>query len=113
MYQTLLNDLTLRPNKSNWASKVRDLLCNLGFNHVWLSQDVGNEKLFINSVKQRVRDIFIQNWYSRLNNSTRALFYNPICNFELQPYLKHVNVQCYRNALSRLRVSSHRLNRQF
>ena len=35
-------------------------------------QGVGNIGVFMNIFKQRVRDIFIQNWHERLENSTRA-----------------------------------------
>ena len=41
--------------------------------------------------------------------STRALFYRNIASFDLQYYLEVVNVKKFRVAMSRLRVSSHRL----
>lgn len=34
----MLNDLEELPNKTNWASLVRNLLMSLGFYEVWLSQ---------------------------------------------------------------------------
>ena len=41
----------------------------------WLQKGVGDRVLFLNLVKKRLTDQFIQNWNSRLNDSTRALFY--------------------------------------
>jgi len=101
-----MSDLTLHPNKTNWASLMRDTLSRLGFYHVWLEQGVANPKVFLSILKTRLRDIFIQDWKSRLENSTRALFYNTICSFNFQYYLDNLNVKSFRVAVSRLRVSS-------
>ena len=74
IYNLMLQDIELEPNKINWASLVRHLLMSLGFYNVWLNQGVGNKNVFISLFKQRLTDTFIQNWQSRLNNSTRAIF---------------------------------------
>jgi hypothetical protein len=37
--------LTDANNGKQWASNVKDLLCNLGFNDLWISQDPGNFSL--------------------------------------------------------------------
>ena len=109
IYNMMINDLIDSPNKLNWASLLRDTLCNLGFRDVWLAQSVGNSKLFLSIFKQRVHDTFIQTWESRLNDSSRALFYNNIRNFHFQSYLKVCNISKFRQSLTRLRLSSHRL----
>ena len=44
-----------------------------------------------------------------LNDLTRAITYRLYATFQLQPYLLDVNIAKYRIALSRLRVSAHRL----
>ena len=74
-YDCLFSYLERYPNKINWASQVRNLLSELGFNEVWLNQSVSNPKIFLSLVKQRLNDTFIQNWNSRLNDSSRAFFY--------------------------------------
>ena len=56
----MLNDLTLQPLKQNWASCVKDLFNRLGFLEVWESQGVGNIQTFLNTFKQRMRDVFTQ-----------------------------------------------------
>jgi hypothetical protein len=66
--------------------------------------------MFLFVVKQRLRDHFVQNWSSRLQDSSRALFYRQISCFKLQPYLSLVNVKKYYCELVRLRVSSHGLH---
>ena len=109
VYKMMLNDININPNKVNWASLLRDTLCNMGFQDVWLAQSVGNEKIFFKIFEQRVSDNFIQTWESRLNESSRALFYNTIRNFSLQPYLKICSITKNRFSLTRFRLSSHRL----
>ena len=74
-----------------------------------MAQGVGNVNVFLNLVKQRIHDNFIQNWNSRLEESSRATFYTRINSFQFQHYLNFIKVKKYRNALSRLRCSSHRL----
>ena len=105
----MLTDIELRPNKQNWASMVKNLLSRLGFLEVWNAQGVGNINNFLYIFKTRVRDIYIQDWHSRLENSTRARFYINISNFEFQRHLEVLQIEKYRKSLCKLRVSSHRL----
>lgn len=109
VYLMLKNDLDQFPNKKNWCSLVRDLLCNLGLNDAWFYQNVGNANVFLSLVKQRIKDQFIQNWTGRLNDSSRALFYRCIAQFQLQPYLKCIGVRKFCTSMTKLRCSSHRL----
>ena len=109
VYELMLNDLDMLPNKTNWASLVRNLLMSLGFYDVWLEQGVGNYKGFMTVLRQRLTDNFVQNWHSRLEDSSRAVFYKSIASFQFQPYLENVNVYKFCNAIRKLRLSSHRL----
>ena len=109
IYAMMLNDMVTHPLKQNWASRVKDLLSRLGFFEVWESQGVGNEKLFLGIFKQRVRDVFTQNWHLRLEDSTRARCFITFSSFQYKTYLDMLNIAKYRKYLSRLRLSSHRL----
>jgi hypothetical protein len=109
IYNMLKLDFERDERKVNWCSMVKNLLCSLGFYDAWLEQNVGDVELFLSSVKQRLTDQFIQNWHSRLNDSSRALFYRNIASFQSQPYLECFSMNKFCQALSRLRVSSHRL----
>ena len=75
VYNLMLRDLERLPNKVNWASLVKHMLMSIGFYNVWLVQGVGNYDVFMNILKQRLTDNFVQNWPSRLENSSRATFY--------------------------------------
>ena len=70
---------------------------------------MGNYGVFISCFKQRLTDTFIQYWRSRLEQSSRDNFYKSFAALELQPYLDNVNVCTFCNALSKLRMSVHRL----
>ena len=109
VYELLRSDNDRNPNIKNWCSSVKSLLCTLGFADAWLFQGVGNDTTFMSLVKQRLNDQFVQNWYSRLSTSSRAAFYRSIASFQFQPYLDLFNMSKLCKALSRLRMSSHRL----
>ena len=49
-------------NAVNWASKVRDLLQNTGFHDVWMYPSSVNIKMFIPIFRNRLIDIYINNW---------------------------------------------------
>jgi hypothetical protein len=42
----MLNDIENQPQKSNWASCVKNILSRLGFYHVWLAEGVGDFNIF-------------------------------------------------------------------
>ena len=54
IYNTIFNDLDDLPNKTNWASRVRDLLMSLGFYEVWIFQGVEHNNNFLLQMKQRL-----------------------------------------------------------
>ena len=105
----MLSDIDRNHRITNWALLVRNVLADLGFYKVWLQQNVGNPVKFLSLVKQRLYDNFLQKWNIEINGSTRANFYKNISNFGFQSYLDIVTIKKFRTALSRLRLSSHRL----
>ena len=109
MYNVLKSDLESHPNHIGWVYNVKRLLSRLGFYDVWLNQGVGDVNIFLNILKTRLYDIYQQDWNASLQESSRALFYRTISSFNFQNYLNVLNVEKYRKAMSRLRMSSHRL----
>ena len=105
----MLQYIERSPGNSSWATQVRNILELYGFSNVWTNQGVANVNCFLSVFKQRVRDCFIQNWNEQINNSTRANTYKLFADFNFQLYLDTINIQKYRIALTKLRVSSHRL----
>ena len=54
---------------------VRNVLNNTGSYIVWQNQGEGNEIAFLTLLRQRLQDMFIQDWHSRLDFSSRASLY--------------------------------------
>ena len=109
IYQAMLTDIDINDRKTNWALLVNKLLSNLGFYEVWLQQNVGDVDIFLIRAKQRLKDNFVQKWNEELNQSSRAIFYRSIANFEFSAYLDIITFRKFRFALAKLRTSSHRL----
>ena len=52
------------------------LLSNCGLMHAWLNQGVGNETLFLKTFEQRLKDIFLQDWHTRIAENSKLQLYN-------------------------------------
>ena len=102
----MLHELNMYPNRNSWAKSVKIVLENLGvYNVTWLNQ--GNESLFLNMFKQRMRDNYLQDWNNEIENSPRVT-YRLFCSFGLETYLKCVKIEKFIFALCRFRVSAQR-----
>lgn len=55
---------------SAWMDIVKKLLCSLGFSGIWYSQSYINSNWLVNAAKQRIKDIYLQNWYATVNISS-------------------------------------------
>ena len=62
-------------NKRCWLSDLRNILSVHGFYDVWLNKGVGNKKLFLCLLKQRINDISLQNWHSEVSDMNRLNLY--------------------------------------
>ena len=52
-----------------------EMLCKNGFAYIWNSQDIRNENKFLTNFESRLKDIYIQNWYETLSNSSKLESY--------------------------------------
>ena len=57
--------------RHTWVTDIKLLLYRYGFGHVWLAQGVGNVDLFLCLFKQRLADIVMQDWSSKINNLSK------------------------------------------
>ena len=64
--------------KNCWVTGIRENLCKTGFYFVWLQQGVGDVKSFLCIFKQRLLDMFTQEWTAdiRDNQVTYGCFNN-------------------------------------
>jgi len=79
----MLQELIMYPNRNSWAKSVKTVLENLGFYCVWFNQGVENEILCLKIFKQRMRDNYLQDWNSEIENSSRARTCRLFCSFGL------------------------------
>ena len=98
----MLNDIN--ENKENWVSKVKYIMNNFAFSYVWMNQGVENITAFIKIFKQRVKDIFIQNWDADLSPTSKAKTYILIKSFDFKMYLDNIKIKKYRFALTQFRL---------
>ena len=104
------NTLEETPDAVNWLSKVRDLLCSTGFAEVWLFPKSVIKERFIPILKDRLKDVYIGQWYSAVEISTSLSLYREIKpTFDRARYLQIMDNFKLRNAISRIRLSSHKL----
>ena len=93
------------PDKINWLKFVRDCLCKSGFAFVWLNRGVGNEKSFLKKLKVRLKDCFIQNWHSKINESQRFMLYSVHKDsLDCEKYLSTLEIGKFRDAFVRFRL---------
>ena len=82
----------------------------VGFNNVWLSQGVANINMFLSLCKQRLKDQFIQEWFSTVGEMSETSWYRHIKQeFGYSTYLEVLTVPKYRYSLSRFIHRNHRL----
>ena len=97
---------------NNWAFQIKIILSEIGLNNLWCNQNDLTNRLSsnYNCIKQRIIDIYMQSWYAEINNSRRLSSY---CiykqEFKMETYLDQIKVNKYRIALSKFRLSSHKL----
>ena len=78
-----------------------------GFGNVWLDQYVQDEREFVYIFRQRVTDMYLQEWSANISlTSKNRIFPNIKTRFCFEPYLD-MNNSCLRVAVSRIRLSSH------
>ena len=88
----------------NWANEIEHLLCSNGFGHVWLNQGVQNERLFLHLFCQRLKDNYLQGWYSKLDSSDCLSLYNRIKNnYDQETYISILNIRKFRHCYAQLR----------
>jgi len=94
-----------------WVTNVKTLLYKYSFGFIWISQDVGNINSFIRIFRQRVIDCCTQDWHASVENSSRCYHYRHFKSLlNVEKYLSLDIYFKYRAAMSRFRLSNHKLN---
>ena len=107
LYDSLPKDC--RMGKKNWASNVKTLLDNFGFSYVWDNPFTVNLKSFHLIFRERVIDVFKQEWFNKISLSgSLTLYKNFKQSFGIENYLD-VLPSKLRIHISKLRLSAHQL----
>ena len=102
-------------NNSNspWLNVVKNVLCELGFSHVWENHSTFNSASLLLCIKNKLKERYEQFWEKHVKSDekmaklrTYKLIKKKI---GLEKYLE-LNERKYRKALSAFRISAHRLN---
>ena len=92
-----------------WIRHIKDLLCCHGFGNIWNDQSVMNEKVFLATFEQRLKDEFIQKCFSDIRNSNRCRLYKEIKTvFECESFMNCNIRRDVRVCFTKLRLSSHK-----
>ena len=105
------NEVEMDPSISSWTAKVKLLLEHNCFPDVWMYPESVNINMFIPIFQNRLRDVFITEWSHGLSLSSSLMLYKEMKqSFEMSPYCLIIQNEKHRNAIAKLRLSSHQLN---
>ncbi|MCW4346540.1 MAG: reverse transcriptase domain-containing protein [Candidatus Thiodiazotropha endolucinida] len=96
-------------NKFKWLTYVKEILTKCGMSGIWETQQFPNAKWLTAAVKQKLKDIYITEWYSTLNTNSSNVIYRIIkTQFCLENYLVTLPSKL-RKKLIQMRTRNHRL----
>ncbi|MEW8542876.1 MAG: reverse transcriptase family protein [Candidatus Thiodiazotropha sp.] len=75
MYSVLYNMHKNNICKSQYIENVKSILDSCGFSGIWQSQNVINPKWLSLAILQRLKDQYLQNWFSIVDKSSSAINY--------------------------------------
>ena len=95
--QKAYNDIKWEENKAFWSKKFKSLLGQIGLGDLWMKAHYGDIGI-INIIRQRLKDIELQRWLFKTTD-----------NYKCEDYLHQVTNTRHRIALTKLRLSNHKL----
>jgi hypothetical protein len=114
----MLYDLDIK-GKNNWASNVRICLYEIGLGYAWENQGVGDENVFMHTLRQRLIDSRWQTWNSHVQISERFTMYraytsdHSVKNYLLLDMESHMRriLTKFRLGISDIKVHKYRYNK--
>ena len=92
-----------------WLEKVKNILIKCGLNGFWEQQKVDSPVWLIKCVKQKLQDLFINEWHSKVESSESSSNYRIFkTKFEIEYYLQKLPLQMKKN-FCLFRTRNHRL----
>ena len=92
-----------------WFDKIRNILISCGFSGFWDSLNFPNSNWLVKSIKQKLTDLYINNWQNETSNSTSCYNYRIFkTTFGYESYRSKVPFT-YRKYLIKIRTRNHNL----
>lgn len=84
-------------------NNVKNCLDKVGLIYLWENPSISDADM--RTIKQIVRDVFIQTWLEYINQSIKMEYYRSFKkNFELESYLNNISIDKYRKQMKRFRI---------
>ncbi|MEW8547673.1 MAG: reverse transcriptase family protein, partial [Candidatus Thiodiazotropha sp.] len=92
-----------------WLLQIKSILDSVGLSYMWLEQKVTSINWLKNTVKSRLKDQYLQSWFSAIDNSPKCINYRLFkSEFKMEEYmLKLCKTNCI--TLCKYRTTNHRL----
>ena len=104
---SMMYDLT--DQKLQWMKSVHSLLDNLGLSFIWLGDWTWSLQKFKSTVKQRLKDQYIQSWFQSVQEKDICITYRIFkTNFAMEDYILKLS-PILRTAMLKFRASLHKL----
>ena len=95
--------------KSPWFDHIKDILCTSGFSGIWYCQSFLNVKWLTKSTHQKLKDLFVQNWYADIAKTSNTNFYKVVkTQFEQTSYIRKLPIHLCKHLIA-FRTRNHRL----
>ena len=93
-----------------WLENVRNILISCGFSGIWDNQVFPNRNWLIKSSRQKLTDLFLNEWQSQIENNTSCYIVYRLFkkNFGFENYLKTTPIKL-RKYLIKFRTRNHKL----
>lgn len=107
LYKFLYNSNISKTSK--WLQYVKGVIINCGFSGIWDAQFIESPKWLVQSIKQKAKDLYINEWYNTINESSSCVNYRLFKEkFNLENYLLKLPLT-FRRTLCLFRTRNHRL----
>ena len=89
MFHKVLNlDPEIVKKRYPWFAAIKSIFVKCGMVNIWNSQSVDNSKWLKISIKQKLKDLFTNEWFSQVENSSSCSFYTSFkTSFGFENYL--------------------------
>ena len=96
-------------NKYPWIKNVKDIFVKCGLINIWEFHVFPNENWLIQNIKHKLTDLFLNEWYSSVDNSSKCSDYKLFKqSFGFEKYLINTPKKYLRHVI-RFRTRNHRL----